>query len=202
MKIRDGLLQIGTAIFDFIIFSLFLSLSLILIIPFFYMYVGIIGYLFEDKNKRTYKTIFITIKKNFKLISLFTLLNLIIILFASTNIHLLNISNNPVTIIVIFISYILLLFDLVIIINAPSLIIKMNITFLELLRNCFRFIYIKPSYFLVCLLFFILGLYLLLKFIWAIFFILYPLCFIAYLVSMKIFKIIKKFKFLILKGKL
>ena len=74
--------KIGDIVFDYVIISLLLTISLLLLIPFIPMYVGVNYYFSKSSEDRSLKDIFICIKNNFGIICKFTVLELILLIFS------------------------------------------------------------------------------------------------------------------------
>jgi hypothetical protein len=136
------LLTIGNIIFDYLIITLIGILSLLLIVPFIPIYVGIIGYFVMDRDDRDLKGLFLTIKSNIKIISLYTIFILILTIIPILNILLINKTDIFLfETIFLGINYVVLILDLIFVINGPIIIIKMNVNFKQLLFNSFMLIF-------------------------------------------------------------
>lgn len=133
---------LGNLFFDYVIITLLLTISFVLVIPFIPVYIGVNEYFLEHYEDRKLKNIFTSIKANFSIIIKFTIFELIALIFAIGNIIFFNTgerSNDLITLL----SYVILIFSLVCFINAPIIIIKMKVTLKQLLFNCFALIFGK-----------------------------------------------------------
>ena len=76
-----GLRLLGDYALEFLVVTLLLAISALLIIPFIPMVTGVTGFFRTDINTRRFKDIFVTIGKNIKIIIFYTLFQLVIIVF-------------------------------------------------------------------------------------------------------------------------
>ena len=127
----------GEYFFEFIIVTCLLIISLILIIPFPFMIVGVTGYFSNDIYTRRYRDIFICIKENWKILSLYSSFEILIILFSSLNIYYINTNLSKVNGVMLVVSYIALIIGIVYLITAPTIIVNMNVNLKQLIINSF-----------------------------------------------------------------
>lgn len=130
-----GLRLIGDILFEFFAVTLLLALSIALVLPSVAMTVGVVGYFQTDINTRRLKDIFTTIGKNIKIIVLYTLFELVLLAFSILNIYFFNTHPESVNGFVNVVSYITLFIGAVYLVHAPLIIVKMNVTFTQLLYN-------------------------------------------------------------------
>ena len=134
--------KIGDIVFDYVIISLLLTVSLLLLIPFIPMYIGVNYYFSKNSEERSLKDIFICIKNNFGIICKFTILEVLILVFSIGNILFFNTgsrSNDLITLL----SYVFLIFGVIFFVNSSIIINNMNVTLKQLLFNCITFIFGK-----------------------------------------------------------
>lgn len=132
-----GLRIVGSYIFEYLLVTLLLVLSLTLVIPFIPIYIGVYNFFKRPMEDRAIIDIFKIIKKEFKIIIPFTLVELGLIIFGGLNVYYM--TNNPENMNPLFLiaSYIALIIALVLFIHAPAIISNMNVTFRQLLVNSF-----------------------------------------------------------------
>ncbi|MCH5159122.1 MAG: hypothetical protein J1F33_08005 [Clostridiales bacterium] len=136
-----GLLIFGEYVLEFLVVSLLLALSAVLILPFIPMVVGVIGFFKTDKNTRRFKDIFTTIGTNIVIIILFTLFELVIIIFPVLNIYFFNTHPEETNYFVLAVCCIALIVGIVYFINGPIIIVNMKVKFGQLLYNGFMLIF-------------------------------------------------------------
>lgn len=122
--------KIGNYVFDYLFAGLLILISTILIVPFYGIYVGLIAFFKEDSN---YKTIFKTIKENFKNILLMSVLltMLLGLVYLTIVIDSSGFSNN----FNIVVRYLLIGIIVYLLIYPPIIIIEMKVSFKELIKN-------------------------------------------------------------------
>ena len=132
-----GLRIVGSYLFEYFVVTLLLVFSLVLVIPFIPIYIGVYNFLKRPMEDRMLSDIFKTIKRDFKIIIPYSLVELGLIIFGGLNIYYM--TNNPEQMNSIFLtaSYIALFIALVLFIHAPAIISNMNVSFRELLVNSF-----------------------------------------------------------------
>ena len=132
--------MVGSYIFEYLIVTLLLVLSLTLIIPFIPVYIGVYNFFKRPMDDRALSDIFKTIKNEFRIIIPFTFIELGLIIFGGLNVYYM--TNNPQHMNPLFLtaSYIALIIALILFIHAPAIISNMDVTFRELLVNSFTVI--------------------------------------------------------------
>ena len=132
----------GEYIFEYLILTIILVLSLILVIPFIPVYIGVVGYLTHKRDDRMLKDIFTTIKENWKIILKFTIFELIILIFSFLNIYYFRQNMTGFNTVIVIISYVFLFFGVVFLAHAPMIIIGMIVNLRQIILNTFSFLYI------------------------------------------------------------
>lgn len=130
-----GFRLFGDYAFEFLIITILLALSALLIIPFMPMLVGVTGYFKTDINTRRLKDIFTTIGKNWKILIFYTLFQLVIIGFPVLNIYFFNTHPEKVNYFVLAVSCIALFVGVIYLITSPTVIVNMNVTLRQLFYN-------------------------------------------------------------------
>lgn len=130
-----GFQLIGEYALEIFVVSLLLALSAVLIIPFIPMLVGVTGFFKNKMGVRRFKDIFTTIGSNFGIIALYTIFELIIILFSVLNLYFFNTHPANVNYFVMVICYIALVVGIVYLVNGPIIIVNMRLSFRQLLYN-------------------------------------------------------------------
>lgn len=132
---------IGSIIFDFLTLTLLLAVSFVLVLPFFPVVVGITKYFDDKREDRTLRIVFHTIKQNIRLIFPFTLFWTVLMILSILNIAYFNDLSTISSQIIRVISYIALGYGLISFVFAPRIIIRMKVTFFQLLYNSFMLIF-------------------------------------------------------------
>lgn len=127
----------GDYVFEFFVVTFLLIISLVLIVPFIPMLVGVVGYFKKDIHSRRYKDIFVNIKENWKILIKYTIFQLTILIFSCLNIFYFNTHVENSNFFVLAVSYIALIVGIFYLITAPTIIVQMNVTFRQLLFNGF-----------------------------------------------------------------
>ena len=130
-----GLRIVGDYALEFLVITLLLAVSAILVIPFVPMLVGVTGYFPTDLDTRRFKDVFTTIGKNIKIIAFYTVFQLIIIVFPVLNIYFFNTHPQNTNYFVLAVSCIALVFGAVYLVTSPTVIVNMRVTFRQLLHN-------------------------------------------------------------------
>lgn len=125
----------GDYAFEFLVVTLLIALSAVLIIPFVPMVVGVTGYFKDNINTRRFKDIFTTIGKNWKVLIFYTVFQLIIIVFPVLNIYFFNTHPENTNYFVLAVSCVALLVGVVYFTTAPTVIVNMNVTLRQVLYN-------------------------------------------------------------------
>ncbi len=136
-----GLNALGEYAFEFIVVTILMGLSAALILPFVPMLVGLTGFFSRPMGDRRFKDIFTTIGENAALIALYTLFQLVILAFPVLNIYFFNTHPEQMNAFVLAISCIALVAAVIYLVTAPTIIVNMNVTFFQLLRNGFMLLF-------------------------------------------------------------
>lgn len=125
----------GTILFDYMFITILLNISIVLVIPFIPVVIGVTKFFTTPNDEKSLSIIFHTIKNNFKIILQITLFMIILFSAPIINLYVLNTENNTITIVIDMISYIIMVIGLIIFIHMPVIIGYMNVTFKELIYN-------------------------------------------------------------------
>lgn len=136
-----GFYAFGEYAFEFLIITLLVALSAVLVLPFFPVVTGIAGYFKRGMGDRRLKDIFVTIGGNWKILIFYTLFQLIILVFPILNIYFFNAYPDRTNNFVLAISCIALVFGVIYLVTAPTVIVNMNVTFRQLLFNSFMLVF-------------------------------------------------------------
>lgn len=127
-----GLRVFGDYVFEYVIITLMFIISAALVIPLVPLYVGLCEYFSRDINSRLFKDIFTPLKKNFKIVLQYTILETLLLAISALNIIFFTTGDNIVGIII---SFIALFVGIMIFIHAPFIILGMNVNLIQLLFN-------------------------------------------------------------------
>ncbi len=130
-----GLRIVGEYIFEYIVVTLLLAVSIALVLPSIAMIVGVVGFYQTDLNTRRFKDIFTTIGRNIKIIIFYSLFELVLLIFSVLNIYFFNTHPEAINVFVLGVSYITLVIGIIYLVHAPIVIVKMDVTFMQLLYN-------------------------------------------------------------------
>ena len=130
-----GLQLFGEYAFEFIVVTLLLALSAVLIIPFIPMTVGVVGYFKRNIHARRFKDIFTTIGANWKILIFYTVFQLIIIVFPVLNIYFFTTHPENTNYFVLAVSCVALVVGAMYLVSAPVIIVNMKVTFRQLIYN-------------------------------------------------------------------
>lgn len=125
----------GDYAFEFLVVTVLLALSAVLIIPFIPMLVGVAGYFKTDINTRRFKDIFTAIGRNWKILIFYTVFQLVIVIFPVLNIYFFNTHPENTNYFVLAVSCVALFIGIVYLVTAPTVIINMNVNLRQLLYN-------------------------------------------------------------------
>ncbi len=120
---------------EFLVITLLVAASAILIIPFIPMLTGVTGYFKTDINTRRFKDIFTTIGKNWKILIFYTVFQLIIIIFPVLNIYFFNSHPENTNYFVLAICCVALLVGVIYLVTAPTVIVNMRVSLRQLFYN-------------------------------------------------------------------
>ena len=129
----------GEYVFEYLILTFLLTISLILVIPFVPVYIGTISYLTHKRDDRMLKDLFISIKENWSIILKFTILELITIFVPFLNIYFFRNHFEGINILITILSYIVLFVGIIFLAHGPMIIIGMKVNLRQLIYNCFLF---------------------------------------------------------------
>lgn len=169
----------GDYVIEFIVITILMVLSLILVIPFVPIFVGIVGYFSKDIHSRRFKDIFINIKINWKTLISYTIFQLIIILVPSLNIYYFNNNIDKMNYIMLTLNYTTLIIGLYYLITSPTIIINMNVNFMQLLYNGLMLLFGNLKNSIISILIIILVVLLILYFPYILLLLLYFIPFIS-----------------------
>lgn len=130
----------GSVIFDYLVITILLTISLALIFPFPLIVTGTHKYFCFKIEERRLATIFTTIGENWSILWKFALLWSFMVALPVIYLVWFNMNGNN-QIFISIIAYVVLIFALILISNGPILIIRMNLTLGQLLFNSFTLIY-------------------------------------------------------------
>lgn len=136
----EGLRKVGTWLFDFVIITILLSLSLALVFPFPLILIGVHNYFEFQFEDRRLANIFNWIKEDWKITLKFSLLwgamvilPIVVLVIANSN----GFHDNFIS----GVCYVVLILSVILITDAPRIILKMNVNLRQLLFNCITLIY-------------------------------------------------------------
>ncbi|MDE5562506.1 MAG: hypothetical protein K2J01_03040 [Clostridiales bacterium] len=130
-----GLQLIGEYALEIFVVSLLLALSALLVIPLIPMLVGVAGFFKNKMGVRRFKDIFTTIGSNFGIIALYTIFELIILLFSVLNLYFFNTHPANINYFVMVICYIALVVGIVYLVTGPTIIVNMQVGVRQFLYN-------------------------------------------------------------------
>lgn len=136
----EGLRKLGTFIFDYLVITVLLTLSLALIFPFPFILTGVHNYFLYKFEDRRLANIFNILKENWKILLKFSILWGVVVILSVVELVAFNLNgwkNDFLT----TICYVLLFFSVIFITNAPMIVLRMNVNLKQLLFNCFTLIY-------------------------------------------------------------
>lgn len=147
----NGLKILGDYIVEIFVVTLLLAVSAVSVVLFVPMLVGVVGFFKQARNVRRFKDIFTTIGKNIKIIVIYTLFQLIIIIFPTLNLYFFNTHPLNINYFVTAVCWIALVVGIVYLVNAPVIIVNMEVGFGQLLYNGIMLLFGGPVRSLVCL---------------------------------------------------
>ena len=130
-----GLRIVGDYAMEFLVITLLVALSAFTILPFIPMLVGVTGFFGNEMGMRRFKDIFVTIGRNWKILILYTLFQLVIIVFPVLNIYFFNTHPENINYFVLAVCYIALFVGAVFLATAPTVIVNMKVNLRQLLYN-------------------------------------------------------------------
>ena len=142
-----GLNVFGEYAFEFLVITILMGLSAVLILPFVPMLVGVTGFFSRPMGERRFKDIFTTIRDNVRLIIIYTIFQLVILVFPVLNIYFFNTHPQNINGFVLAVSCIALVVCVIYLVTAPTIIVNMNVTLFQLLRNGFMLLFGAYAYY-------------------------------------------------------
>lgn len=136
----EGLRKVGTYIFDYLVITVLLTLSLVLLFPFPFILTGVHNYFLYKFEDRRLANIFNILKPNWKILLKFSIFWAVVVGLSIFEIVLFNLNtfrNDALTII----CYVLLIFSVIFITNVPMIVLRMNVNLKQLLFNSITLIY-------------------------------------------------------------
>jgi len=128
--------QYGTMVFDFVVIVFLLNLSFVLVIPFVAIIVGVVGYFVNEEDKQL-RDIFMTIKTEINIIYKATIFYVLFIGISFANIYVIHTEFPVIDTAFNIISKVVIILMIVLLINTPIVINKMNVSLRQLLFNSF-----------------------------------------------------------------
>lgn len=132
---NQALQKYGGMIFDFMIITILLNVSMVLVFPFVPMVIGVSKYFTMEEDQRSLSLIFKTIRDDFGNIWKLDLFLIVLIGFGIVNIYFIQPTDPIVHVIATAISFIAIMVGAIIFIHAPIIIGYMKVTFRQLLYN-------------------------------------------------------------------
>ena len=136
-----GIRILGDYILEFVVITLLVALSAVTVVMFVPMLVGLNGYFKNKKDVRLFRDIFLTIKENYKIIIPYTIFELLIIVFPVLNIYYFNTHPLNMNYFLLAVSYVALVIASIYLATGPTIIVNMNVKFLQLIYNGFMLVF-------------------------------------------------------------
>ena len=136
-----GIGKFGEYVLEVVVVTLLVALSAATVIPFIPMMVGLAGYFRNKKEVRMFRDIFDTIKENWKILIPYTIFQLLITVFPILNIFYFNTHLDQMNYFILALSYVALVIGAIYFVSAPTIIVNMNVSFFQLLRNGFMLLF-------------------------------------------------------------
>lgn len=137
----NGFRIFGDYVFEFLVITFLLIVSLALVIPFVPVYVGVIAYFTHHRDDRMFKDIFRAIKDNWKILIKFTIFELIVLVVSFLNVYYFRTHTEGFNIVILVLSYVFLFIGVIFLVHAPMIIIGMNVNLRQLIYNSFLFFF-------------------------------------------------------------
>lgn len=125
----------GTIMFDYIFITILLNISIVLVIPFIPVVIGLTKYFTTPNEEQSLTIIFKTIKENLKIILQITFFLIFIVSVSIINLYVIDTENSFLVGIVEGLSYIMLLIATILFIHSPIIVCHMNVSFKQLIYN-------------------------------------------------------------------
>ena len=126
---------IGDYALEFLVVTLLMGLSAFTVVMFVPMLVGVTAFFGNEMGTRRFKDIFVAIGQNWKIITLFTLFELVIVVFPVLNIYFFNTHIDQMNYFVLAICYVALVIGAMYLVTSPTVIANMKVNFRQLLYN-------------------------------------------------------------------
>ena len=136
-----GIGKFGEYVLEVVVVTLLVAISAATVIPFIPMMVGLAGYFRNKKEVRMFRDIFDTIKENWKILIPYTIFQLLITVFPILNIFYFNTHLEQMNGFILAVSYVALVVGAIYFATAPTIIVHMNVSFFQLLRNGFMLLF-------------------------------------------------------------
>lgn len=130
-----GLRILGDYALEFLVITVLVALSAASVIFFVPMIVGVTGYFSRGMDARRFKDIFTTIGRNWKILIIYTIFQLVIVVVPILNIYFFNTHPANVNYFVLAVSVVALIVGIVYLATAPTVIVNMEVKFPQLLYN-------------------------------------------------------------------
>lgn len=130
-----GLRILGDYALEFLVITVLVALSAASVIFFVPMIVGVTGYFSRGIDARRFKDIFTTIGRNWKILIIYTIFQLVIVVVPILNIYFFNTHPANVNYFVLAVSVVALIVGIVYLATAPTVIVNMEVKFPQLLYN-------------------------------------------------------------------
>lgn len=131
----NGLRKLGDYIWEFMVVTLIVAVSAVTVLPFIPVIVGLNAFFRRSIDERRFRDIFIAIGQNWKILIIYTIFQLVMIVFPVLNIYYFNTHPENLNTFVLAVSVIALVFGVFYLATAPMIIVNMDVTFFQLLRN-------------------------------------------------------------------
>ncbi len=131
----EQITKIAKIILDFVIITLLMAISFALVLPFCFMFVGVVGYFSKNPEERTLKTIFQSIGENIKILWRFAFIVTLLLGVSIFDIAFLSLPAGWIQSTILWVSWSMLVVGMFLLMAAPAVIIRMRVTFKELIIN-------------------------------------------------------------------
>ena len=146
-----GLRIFGEYLTEFFVITLLVVLSVVTVVGFIPMIVGVTGFFSNPIGTRRFRDIFITIGQNWKILISYSIFQLVIVVFPILNIYFFLSHPENINGFMLAVSYITLFIGAVYLTTAPTVIVNMNVTFMQLLFNGIMMLFGSPLRSLIAL---------------------------------------------------
>lgn len=118
-----------------------MAVSAVTVLPFIPVIVGLNAFFRLSIEERRFKDIFIAIGQNWKILVAYIVFQLVMIVLPVLNIYYFNVHPENLNSFVLAVSVIALVFGIFYLATAPAIIVNMNVTFFQLLRNAIMLLF-------------------------------------------------------------